>query len=399
MDPILIAFQVCLAVYLSMLLWFLAGLFKADPLRNEDLPMVSIIVAARAGNENLRRLVPQLQAQHYPASELEIIIADDGLSIGLVEYLEDVAREDTRIKQVNSSVGDARLNYKKRALDAAIKSSRGELLVFTDADCQVGSMWVRTLVSYFRPGIDYVVGWTQVGTGSRISGDEPLVLPNRALTIFEQIDFLMLMLAARGTIMQGIALASSGQNQAYRRSVYEQTGGLIDLAKHTQGDDSLYLRLARRKARAGITFAVDSAANVVTDPLTTVADLLRQRFRWAGDAAAMWRYNPAFLPLGLATYGANVLLLVLISMSFVSPGTVLPILIPGIILKILLEGVFLWIGTGKTGTARLRRYFPLWSLLQIPYVTLTGLGGLLGSSRPWREPRGGKKKVMAHEKG
>ncbi|MEE9466196.1 MAG: glycosyltransferase, partial [Candidatus Neomarinimicrobiota bacterium] len=331
MDQILIVFQVCLAVYLLALLWFLAGLFKADPERTTERPMVSVIVAARNGNQNLRRLLPMLQEQEYPLSKLEIIFADDGLSSGSRGYLQEAARNDTRLKVVDSSAGDSRLNYKKRALDAAIKHSQGELLLFTDVDCMVEPQWVSTMASYFRPGIDYVVGWSQVGAESEADRDALSPLRERPLAVFEQMDFLMLMLAARGTALQGIPLASSGQNQAYRRSVYERTGGFIDLAGHTQGDDSLYLQLARRKAKSKVTFAVDPAGRAVTEPLTTVADFLRQRIRWAGDAAAMWRYNPLFLPIAIATFGANALLLILVPLSFINPGAVLPVLVPGLV--------------------------------------------------------------------
>ena len=386
MSVVLIIFQGSLLVYLLTLLWCLAGLFRPEPRRTGEQPAVAVIVAARNGDPHLSRLLAQLREQDYPASRLEYVIVDDGLSASSRAVLDEAAGRDARIKVVNSSAGDPRLTHKKRALDAGIRSSQGELLLFTDVDCQVRPGWVSALVSCFTPDVDYVLGWSQVAARAGLALDSEAPEARRPLTLFEQLDFTMLMLVARGAALMGTPWASSGQNQGYRRSVYERAGGFEELAGRLQGDDSLFLQVARRRARARITFATAPDSRAVTDPADSLKQLLYQRVRWAGDAAAMWRFNPAFFPILLAAFGANALLLVLAGAALANSAAVLPVLIPGLLLKALVEGVLLWLGGTRVFLGNLRRHFPLWFLLEIPYMTFVGLASFWGNRIPWRWP-------------
>ena len=396
MNLVLIIFQGCLVVYLLALLWFLLGLLRSDPTRTHDQPAVSVIVSARNGDPHLSRLLARLLDQDYPAAKLELVIVDDGLSESSRVALDETAGRDQRIKVVSSAFGDQRLAHKKRALDAGIRHSRGEVLLFTDVDCQMGPAWVRGMASYFTPGIDYVVGWSQVAAG--LSGGDDLGLTESAapFKVFERLDFTMLMLAARGATMMGTPWASSGQNQAYRRSVYERAGGYQKLAHRLQGDDSLFLQLARRRAEARVTFATDPDCRIVTDPAESLKQLIYQRIRWAGDAVAMWRFNPAFLPIPVATFGANALIIVLTLAALADSAAVLPVLIPGILLKALVEVTLLLVGHTKISLGDLRRYFPLWFLLQIPYVTLIGLAGFWGNRLPWHRRSPGNRRLAGN---
>lgn len=390
MSLVLIIFQGCLAVYFLTLLWFLLGLFRSEPPRTDDQPTVSVIVAARNGDPHLSRLLARLLDQDYPAPKLEIIIVDDGLSVRSRSALDEAASKDQRLRVVNSVAGDQLLAHKKRALDAGIRHSRGDVLLFTDVDCRMGPAWVRGMASYFTADIDYVVGWSQVAAGLSGEDEQELTKPASPLKVFERLDFAMLMLAARGGTMMGTPWASSGQNQAYRRSVYEQAGGFRSLARRLQGDDSLFLQVARRRAKARVTFATDSDCGVVTDPAESLEQLIYQRIRWAGDAVAMWRFNPAFFPVPVATFGVNALIIVLTLAAMAAPAALLPVLIPGILLKALVEGTLLLIGDTKVSLGDLRRHFPLWFLLQIPYVAVVGLAGFWGNRFPWRRPVTGK---------
>ncbi|MEE9161361.1 MAG: glycosyltransferase, partial [Candidatus Neomarinimicrobiota bacterium] len=266
LNLLLIVFQGCLAVYLLTLAWFMLGLFRREPRRSPRQPPVSVIVAVRGGHPNFHLLLEQLQAQDYPADQLECIIVDDGLDASSRALVDDVAARRDNFQVVASSRGDTQLVDKKRALDGGVRASAGELLLFTDADCQVGPGWVSGLVSYFLNGVEYVVGWSQVAASASEGWAAEITAARRPLTLFEQIDFALLMLATRGATLMGTPWACSGQNQAYRRTLYDAVGGFRNLAGQVQGDDSLFLQLARRKARARVAFATDHDTRVVTAP-------------------------------------------------------------------------------------------------------------------------------------
>ncbi len=387
LNLLLIIFQGCLAVYLLTLLWFMLGLFRREPRRSPRQPPVSVIVAVRAGHPNFHLLLEQLQAQDYPPDRLECIIVDDGLDASSRALVDDVAARQDNFQVVASSRGDPALAHKKRALDGGIRASTGELLLFTDADCQVGPRWVSGLVSYFLNEVDYVVGWSQVAASARESWATEITAAKRPLTLFEQLDFALLMLAARGATLMGTPWASSGQNQAYRRALYDAVGGFHDLAGQLQGDDTLFLQLARRsKAGARVAFATDPHTRVVTAPAPSTAHFLAQRIRWAADVLATWRYNPAFFLIALAALGVNLLFIALLPIALASPTVVLSVLIPAVLLKAGGEAVLLLVGAGRASLGNLKRHFPLWFLLQIPYVAVVGLGAFWGNRLPWRRP-------------
>ena len=384
MSIILIIFQACLSIYLLALAWFILGLLRQDPPRTDHQPTVAVIVAARNGSPHLPRLVEQLLSQDYPHSRLEILVVDDGLSGLNRTILQDLSRKHTHLRVVPSSDGDAQLAQLKRANDAGIQNSRGELLLFTAGDCQVGAGWVDAMVSYFLPEVDYVVGWSEVAADFPTADASGAGESSAPFRVFEQLDFFILMLAARGAALMGTHWACSGQNQAYRRSLYEGMGGFSALAHRLQGDDSIFLQLARKRANARVTFAIHPRSQVVTAPSESLQHFLYQRIRWAADALAMWRYNPAFLPIPVATFGANALILVLAGTAMVNAATVLPVLLPGILLKVAVEAAFLWIGTAKLDRRGLGRHFLLWFVFQWPYITLVGLGSFLGNRLRWR---------------
>ena len=103
---------------------------------------------------------------------------------------------------------------------------------------------------------------------------------------------MVLMLAARGAVRMGTPWASSGQNQAYRRSLFDLVGGFEEIIGRLQGDDSLFLQIARRRGAARVVFADDPAPMVRTEPSDNRGHFLRPRIPWDADALAMLVYNP-----------------------------------------------------------------------------------------------------------
>ena len=145
---------------------------------------------------------------------------------------------DIRFILENYSIGDLSLSHKKRGLDAGIQRAKNEWLLFTDVDCRFNPGWVTGMAAYFEDDVDYVVGYSEVYRGKKW------------VTRFQALDFLMLMIAARGSTNSGRARASSGQNQAYRKNLFISVGGFSQIAKELQGDDTLFLPYSRYARRA-----------------------------------------------------------------------------------------------------------------------------------------------------
>ena len=104
----------------------------------------------------------------------------------------------------------------------------------------------------------------------------------------------MLLSAARGMVNNKSAWACTGQNQGYRKSLYNAVGGFSQIAEQLQGDDSLFLLLCRKAKNINVNFANSPGSFVISRPELTWIAFLKQRIRWAGDSKNFWKFNIPF---------------------------------------------------------------------------------------------------------
>lgn len=123
-----------------LMLSLLSPLFPVRRYGNA-LPMdISIVIAAHNEAQHIEEKLRMLLAQDYHARSLQIILASDGSSDDTVACARKVA--DPRI-----SVLDLPRLGKAAALNAGVTHSRGEILVFTDADNQWAYDTLRHLLA------------------------------------------------------------------------------------------------------------------------------------------------------------------------------------------------------------------------------------------------------------
>jgi len=93
---------------------------------------ISVIMPVYNAEETLIRSVQS--AQHQTLKEIEIICVNDGSKDNSLKLLEELAKEDSRIRvlsQENSGAGPAR--------NLALSKARGEFISFLDADDKYAS--------------------------------------------------------------------------------------------------------------------------------------------------------------------------------------------------------------------------------------------------------------------
>jgi glycosyltransferase involved in cell wall biosynthesis len=115
-------------------------------------PSVSVVLAAHDEAASIGPRVDDLLAQDYPADRLDVVIASDGSVDGTVALAR--RRADPRVVVLDlPRVGKA------AALNAAVAASRGEILVFTDANTTFLPGAIRALVAPFAdPTVGGVAG-------------------------------------------------------------------------------------------------------------------------------------------------------------------------------------------------------------------------------------------------
>ena len=297
---LLIFFSIFSSIYLINILRFIIGMNKSNinSQNNNQLIPISIIIAVKNGEKSINRMLSNLLDQTYNG-EMEFIIVDDNSTDDTEKIIKDYSLNDPRFKYATSKEGSISLNHKKKALDSGIKLAQHEYLLFTDIDCIVQSNWVSSMAKCFSDNVDYIVGHTYVEDRKTI------------LNKFQRVDLFMLLFAAKSTISLGAPWASAGQNQAYRKTLYNQLNGFQSISSYLQGDDTLFLQLALKHG-AKVIFNDNPDSYIISRTESNWKNLLLQRGRWSGDANIMWRFNMNFYLTAISTWTTSIAIIGLI---------------------------------------------------------------------------------------
>lgn len=371
-------FYTIVAIYSVGILLFLLGLYFPKKSRSTKKPFVSVVVAARNEEDNIGKCLDGLARQTYPKELHEIIIVSDNSQDRTDEIIESYSKKFPNIRLLRVDGVPDGITPKKNAITNGIKNSKGEIIVTTDADCEVKPTWVETMVSYFTDEIGMVVGFSQFGK----KGEKQSLLEN-----FQALDFLSLMASAEGSSNLGIPLAASGQNLAYRREAFEQVGGYAKVGHRVSGDDVLLLQLVKHRTKWKICFAHDEKSHNVTKAEKSLADFINQRIRWASNGPYQIFLDIPFFLYILNVFLANVGLIT----SLV--GAILSLLPWKFFLitwsvKTALEFIVMTKCATAFRRTDLLKYFPVWALLQIPYIVLVGSLSSFGNFT-WKDRKHG----------
>lgn len=102
--------------------------------------MVSVVVPAYNSQKTIKRLLNSLLLQDFKGA-YEIIVVDDGSTDSTALIVSEY--QNTRlIKQVNAGPAAAR--------NKGVSLAKGEIILFTDSDCEVFPDWISQMVLPFR---------------------------------------------------------------------------------------------------------------------------------------------------------------------------------------------------------------------------------------------------------
>jgi cellulose synthase/poly-beta-1,6-N-acetylglucosamine synthase-like glycosyltransferase len=132
-----------------------ASRLRPRPVRQGDeLPAVSVVVAAHDEEAVIERRLENLLALDYPADKLELVVASDASSDATDEIVSRVAERDARVRLLRCPRGG-----KVAAQNRAVRETTGEIVAFSDANATWSPDALRRLVRNFAdPDVAYVCG-------------------------------------------------------------------------------------------------------------------------------------------------------------------------------------------------------------------------------------------------
>ncbi len=226
--------------------------------------MISVIVPAYNAARYLDGCLRALRDQDLPSSEYEVIVVDDGSTDDTSAVAEAAGARVIRIGHSGPAA----------ARNAGLQAARGEIVLFTDADCEPVPHWARTLAEALAQ--PEVVG----AKGTYLTRQRELIAR------FAQVEYeeRYARMAGRDRI-DFVDTYSAG----YRRSVILANGGFDSTFQEpTVEDQELSFRLAAKGYR--LVFAPQ--AQVYHRHVTSISAYVRRKYRIGYWKALMMRWLP-----------------------------------------------------------------------------------------------------------
>lgn len=200
------------------------------------LPGVSVVVSARNEEQNITNYLHALLEQKYP--EYEVIVVNDGSLDQTQSVLEEYKMKYPRLHITFVPVEARVMSSKKLALTLAVKASKYEYLLLTDADCVPESnLWIQNMVQGFL-GSDQ----TQI-----VLGYSPYFPTSEGINRIIRYDTLFNGLHYLGRALAGHPYMGVGRNLMYRKSMFMQQHGFAGLLQMRSGDDDLFVNKVATK--------------------------------------------------------------------------------------------------------------------------------------------------------
>ncbi len=370
-------------IYFITGMLFFIGLSRKKHYESNEIPFVSVVIAVRNEEEHIKNIMSDLLHQNYPKNRFEVIFVDDNSEDNTKKIIKDVCENESNIKLIELKYKNENLSTKKLALSEGIKNSYGEIILTTDADCRLKSLWIESMVKNFTPECGMVVGFSQINEEDK---EDSLFIGLQAL------DFLSMMCAAAGATSLGYPLASSGQNLAYRKEAFQKVDGFSKIKHRISGDDTLLLQIIKKHTDFKINFSFYKDSFVSTHPLKSLKEFLNQRTRWASNALYQRKMDILFFIYLIVLYLTNVGLIIfsLISVFYRTFGSI-PIYC--LLSKWIIDFIVLLKGTKIFNRPDLLKYFFIWEIFQPFYFAFVGIKGSIGKFT-WKGRKYKKEKII-----
>lgn len=295
--PLLWLFILSYAVFTFILTFFWnrikpSGIFKFD-----KRMFITVIVPVRNEAENIGFLLNDLDQQHFPHEQFEVLIMNDNSTDRTAAIVEALAANSQVNLHLHALPETDTTSPKKRAIETAIKHAKGNLIVTTDGDCRVGSGWLQSIAASY------------VATNAKIISAPVTFGEEKSLTDHLQtVEFASLIGSGASAIAAGYPSLCNGANLAYEKNAFLEVGGFEGVRLIASGDDEFLMHKIAARYPNGVHFLKDVRATVTTKAHRNWPSFFSQRKRWASK----WKHYQSKAPLFLAVYifVCNALLLV-----------------------------------------------------------------------------------------
>jgi biofilm PGA synthesis N-glycosyltransferase PgaC len=243
----------------------------------ENLPVVSVVLAAYNEEKVIQRTLAALRDQDYPPEKFEVIAVNDGSADRTLQILHSCASWWPHLRIVSQPNSG-----KSSALNNGVNHARNDatVIVTLDADTLFGPTTLGMLARHFA----HNTGGQRVGA---VAGHVKVGNRINILTAWQSLEYISGICVTRlAESMMGAIWIVPGACSAWRREALQRMGGFPGDTMAEDADATLMLH------RLGYTIRQENEAVGYTEAPESIRDLAKQRKRWTyGNIQALWKHR------------------------------------------------------------------------------------------------------------
>lgn len=251
--------------FLILAVVYYADSFKVERLKHQEF--VSVVIAHRNESDNIGNIIADLLRQDYEYG-FEIILVNDHSSDNSQEIINQFKNNLIRPFTLPDDTSG-----KKAALKLGALQAKGNVLLFTDADCRVGSNWVRLLSASF-----------QNEQTTLVAGPFLYHYPEKGFwPYFQFVEQLFIWGFAKSMARLKLPILCNGANMAVRKMFYLAAADKINQSSPS-GDDMFMLNEAKKEGLGAVVFVDYVYVVSRSETIDSFTQMLEQKKRWASKA-------------------------------------------------------------------------------------------------------------------
>ncbi len=240
--------------------------FKEYLPETKSWPVISVVVAGYNEERHIGNCLTSLSKLKYPKEKLEIIVVSDGSKDKTASIARIFPIQVIELKE-NKGLSFAR--------NTGAKAAKGEIIAYTDADCEVGPDWLTHIAESFLK--DKKIGC--VGGPNITPSNDSYMAKLTALAPGAPTHVL---------ISDTTADHVPGCNMAVRKSAWEKIGGFNEIFR-IAGDD---VDLEWRLQEAGYIIKYNPGAQVFHHRRSSVKTYIKQQFNYGLNESFLRSMHP-----------------------------------------------------------------------------------------------------------
>jgi cellulose synthase/poly-beta-1,6-N-acetylglucosamine synthase-like glycosyltransferase len=333
---------------------------------------ISVLIPARNEAENILPCIASILKNNYPKELFEIIVIDDHSDDETPQYVRDLEHPNVRLIELKNYVklGENQ-PFKKRAIEAAIGESKGDLIVTTDGDCLVPDHWLWLFGEYYET------------KGKRfIAGPVNFYDEQSFFERFQSLDYVGMMGITGAGVEGKFMNMCNGANLAYEKKLFYDVKGFQGIDHVSSGDDMLLMQKVARLHPDTLGFLKNEQATVVTKAKPTIRDFFGQRLRWASKSSSYTEGFTVFQLIAVFLFCASIPFNLLLGVCLDTQFLVLCLF--SFFIKTLFDFIFLKMTTRFFNRPDLMIIFLPAQFLHVIYIITVGLWSNVKKKYVWK---------------